>query len=75
MQVKTKPKEAPPELSLVQRFHRARAECEMLAMRIIDEKLAADKASAPGLPAENIRMMIEKHRTCHCQIALEVLQC
>jgi hypothetical protein len=73
MQVK-KPKEPPqPELSLTQRFHRARAECEMLAMRIIDEKVAADKASAPGLPVESLRMMVMKHRTCHCEAALEVL--
>jgi hypothetical protein len=74
MQVK-KPKEPPqPEpASLVQQFQRARAECERLANLIIDEKVAADKASAPGLPAENIRMMVEKHRTCHCEVALEIL--
>jgi hypothetical protein len=73
MQVK-KPKEPPqPELSLHDQFRRARAECERLANLIIDAKVAADKASNPGLPEVSIRMLVEQHRTCHCQIALEVL--
>ena len=63
----------PPPETLSQRFTRLHAELEQVACEILEQRVARDKAAHPGLPAQNIEMMIKKHRTCFCEVAQEIL--
>ena len=71
MQVK---KAAQPEPeSLSHRFRRLHVELEQVACQLLEQRVAADKAANPGLPAVNIEMMITKHRNCFCVVAQEII--
>jgi hypothetical protein len=72
MQVKTKSAQPPPE-TLSQQFTRLHAELEQVACQLLEQRVAADKAAHPGLPVQNLEMMIKKHRTCFCEVAQEII--
>ena len=78
MQVK---KAAQPEPeSLSHRFRRLHVELEQVACEILEQRVAADKAAHPGLPVQNLEMMINKAQdlllrsgprdNCHGVVAL-----
>lgn len=72
MQVKTKSAQPQPE-SLSHRFKRLHAELEQVACELLEQRVARDKAAHPGLPAQNLEMMITKHRNCFCVVAQEII--
>jgi hypothetical protein len=63
----------PPPETLSQRFKRLHAELEQIACQILEQKVAAMKAAHPGLPVQNLEMMLTKHRDCFCVVAQEII--
>ena len=54
---------------LAQEIRQFRAELD----KLIEAKTADLKASYPTLPESVLRLDLLKHRTCQCQVALEIL--
>jgi hypothetical protein len=73
MQLNKKPKEQPQPETLSRRLKRLHAELEQVACQLLEQRVAADKAAHPGLPVQNLEMMIKKHRTCFCEVAQEII--
>ena len=71
MQVRNKPQ---PPLSLTQRFEIACAKAWRLGDDLIRLRATYEHSCAPGLPLEVILMEIQKHQTCRCFVAQDVIQ-
>jgi hypothetical protein len=72
MQAKKKEQPQAPE-TLSQRFARLHAELEMIACQMLEQRVAAMKASYPGLPVPSLEMLVTKHRDCFCQVSKEII--
>jgi hypothetical protein len=65
--------EAPPK-SLAERFEESCAETWRLADELVRLRATYEHSCAPGLPLEVILMEIEKHQTCKCFVAQDVIR-
>jgi hypothetical protein len=69
-----RPSEAIPPKTLAQLFEESCAETWRLADELVRLRAVYEKSCAPGLPLEVILMEIQKHQTCRCFVAQDVIQ-
>jgi hypothetical protein len=64
----------PQSLSLTEQFEASCAETWRLADELVRLRAEYEKSCAPSLPYEVILMEIQKHQTCRCIVAQDVIR-
>ena len=69
-----RPSEAIPPKTLAKRFEESCAETWRLADELVRLRATYEHSCAPGLPMQSILLEIQKHSTCRCMVAQDVIQ-